>query len=50
MAMPPPWRLPGQVACLAVQPGRVIVGAIGSFRKVSCTHMMGGVVVVSYRA
>ena len=37
----PPWRLLRQGACLAVYLGRVIVGGMGSFRKVFCMHTMG---------
>ena len=50
VAMPPPWRVPERVACLAVYPGRVMVGGTGSLRKVSCTHMIGGMAVVSCKA
>ena len=36
-----PLCVPEWVVCLAIYPGRLMVGEMGSMRRVSCTHIIG---------
>ena len=50
VVMPPPWRVLEWVAFLAMSPGRVMVGEMGSLSKVPCAHMIGGVAMLLCKA